>query len=93
MPGSHQIIPNVNNDHHSSGAINSARDFSPRLFASFVYGKVAFTGIAGTNSEYFFWIPFFGPFVGGVVGAGAYTLFVMAPNEDTYVVNPLSVQQ
>lgn len=53
-------------------AINPARDFGPRLF----------TAVAGWGSEVFraangwWWVPIVGPLVGGLVGGGAYELFV-----------------
>ena len=61
-----------------SGAINSARDFGPRIFASILYGPIAFTGIKGTNSANFFLIPLFGPIIGGMLGALCYVIFVSA---------------
>ena len=59
-----------------SGAINPARDFGPRIWASFFDGELAFTGdndkdsntFQGVNSEYFFWIPLAGPIAGGLIG-------------------------
>ena len=54
-----------------SGAINPARDFGPRIWASFFDGEYAFTGsklLQGVNSEYFFWIPLAGPIAGGLIG-------------------------
>jgi glycerol uptake facilitator protein len=53
-------------------AINPARDFGPRLFAWLAgWGKVAFPGVHG-----YFWVPIVGPFIGGVLGAVVYDLFV-----------------
>ena len=42
-----------------------------------VYGKVAWTGVANTNSENFFWIPLLGPLVGGALAALVYSICVM----------------
>ncbi|KAE9337152.1 hypothetical protein PR003_g12147 [Phytophthora rubi] len=47
------------------------RDLGPRCFAYLAGYKEAFT-----EYSYYFWIPIVGPFLGGVVGAGAYILFV-----------------
>lgn len=63
---------------NAGGAINSARDFAPRIFASILYGEVAFTGIEGTNSEDFMWIPLLGPLVGGLLAGLMYLFFVCA---------------
>ncbi|TMW59589.1 hypothetical protein Poli38472_004658 [Pythium oligandrum] len=53
-------------------SINPARDFSPRLFTSMAgWGSKVFT-----LRDYYFWIPIVAPFVGGIVGAGSYELFV-----------------
>lgn len=56
---------------NSGYAINPARDFGPRLL----------TAVAGWGSQVFtersyFWVPIVGPLVGGVIGGGAYMLFV-----------------
>src|SRR3954465_1138924 len=54
-------------------AINPARDLGPRL-ASY------FTGYGGAfRDQYghiYFWVPIIGPFIGGVLGAALYDLFV-----------------
>jgi glycerol uptake facilitator protein len=53
-------------------AINPARDFGPRVLAWLAgWGKVALPGAHG-----YFWVPIVGPFIGGVVGAVVYDLFV-----------------
>src|SRR5215211_119521 len=53
-------------------AFNPARDFGPRFFAWLAgWGQVAFPGAHG-----YFWVPIVGPFVGGVLGAIVYDLFV-----------------
>jgi glycerol uptake facilitator protein len=53
-------------------AINPARDFGPRVLAWLGgWGKVALPGAHG-----YFWVPIVGPFIGGVVGAVVYDLFV-----------------
>jgi len=69
---------------NAGGAINPARDFGPRIWASFIDGESAFTGVAGTNSEYFFWIPIAGPLAGGLLAGVCYVMFIMAhwPNEE-----------
>jgi len=57
-------------------AINPARDFGPRLLAYFAgWGSVALPGKVPHFSAYF-WIPIVGPFIGGVVGAVLYDLFI-----------------
>lgn len=54
-------------------AINPARDFGPRL-ASFL------TGFGGAwrdqYGNFYFWVPIIAPLIGGVLGAGAYDLFI-----------------
>ncbi|MDF3983901.1 aquaporin family protein [Luteibacter sp. PPL201] len=53
-------------------AINPARDFGPRLFAYLAgWGPSALPG-----PDNYWWVPIVGPFIGGVVGAGAYQLLV-----------------
>jgi len=71
---------------NAGGAINPARDFGPRIWASFFDGDIAFTGdkdedsntFQGVNSEYFFWIPLAGPIVGGLIAGVCYVFFIMA---------------
>mmetsp|Transcript_52271 Transcript_52271/g.111300 ORF Transcript_52271/g.111300 Transcript_52271/m.111300 type:complete len:289 (+) Transcript_52271:93-959(+) len=55
----------------SGYAINPARDFGPRVAASFRYGSQVWT-----MNDYYFWVPLVAPIVGGAVGAGLYQLFV-----------------
>jgi len=49
-----------------------------------LYGDIAFTGAHPNgldnnhNSAYFFWIPLFGPLIGGVIGVMIYTLLISA---------------
>jgi len=53
-------------------AINPARNFGPRLLAWFAgWGKVAIPGIHN-----YLWVPIVGPFVGGVLGATVYDIFI-----------------
>ena len=53
-------------------AINPARDFGPRLLAYFGgWGRVALPGVHN-----YFWVPIVGPFVGGVLGAFIYDVFI-----------------
>lgn len=53
-------------------AINPARDFAPRIFTSIAgWGSQVFT-----LRNHYFWIPVVAPICGGVVGGGAYRLFV-----------------
>jgi glycerol uptake facilitator protein len=53
-------------------AINPARDFGPRVYAWLAgWGRVAIPGIHN-----YFWVPIVGPFIGGVVGAIVYDLFI-----------------
>jgi len=71
---------------NAGGAINPARDFGPRIWASFFDGEAAFAGsdAQGVNSEYFFWIPIAGPLVGGLLAGVCYVFFIMAhwPEEE-----------
>ncbi|KAL6238954.1 hypothetical protein BDW75DRAFT_227539 [Aspergillus navahoensis] len=48
-------------------AINPARDFGPRLFSAFLYGREVFTAV-----NYYFVVPLFAPFIGCLVGATMY---------------------
>ncbi|KAL5358966.1 aquaporin-like protein [Aspergillus floccosus] len=48
-------------------AINPARDFGPRLFSAFVYGREVFSA-----ANYYFVVPIFVPVVGCIVGATVY---------------------
>ncbi|KAF9890862.1 hypothetical protein FE257_005438 [Aspergillus nanangensis] len=48
-------------------AINPARDFGPRVFSAFVYGREVFT-----SDNYYFVVPIFAPIVGCIVGATVY---------------------
>jgi glycerol uptake facilitator protein len=53
-------------------AINPARDFGPRVFAWLAgWGKVAIPGIHN-----YLWVPIVGPFVGGILGAIVYDIFI-----------------
>lgn len=53
-------------------AINPARDFGPRLFAYFAgWGNSALP-----SPDNYWWVPIVGPFIGGVIGAGAYQFLV-----------------
>ncbi|PKY04136.1 glycerol uptake facilitator [Aspergillus campestris IBT 28561] len=52
-------------------AINPARDFGPRLFSSFVYGREVFS-----SDHYYFAIPVLAPVVGCFVGAAIYDTFL-----------------
>lgn len=57
-------------------AINPARDFGPRLFATIAgWGSVALPG-NGSGFNTYFWIPIIGPLVGGVVGIQLYEFFI-----------------
>jgi glycerol uptake facilitator protein len=57
-------------------AINPARDLGPRLFAwAAGWGSIAVPGDYGNVNSYM-WIPIVGPFLGGVVGAFIYDIFV-----------------
>lgn len=58
-------------------AINPARDFGPRLFASLLPGNDAFAAPSGWSFTYF-WVPIVGPLIGGVLGAYIYD-FAIAP--------------
>ncbi|KAF8939426.1 aquaporin-like protein [Dissophora ornata] len=53
-------------------ALNPARDFAPRVFAAMAgWGVDAFT-----RQDYYFWVPIVAPFVGAIVGAFTYDVFV-----------------
>ena len=55
-----------------AGLLNPARDFGPRLLAWFTgWGQVAIPGIHN-----YLWVPIVGPFVGGVLGAIVYDIFI-----------------
>jgi glycerol uptake facilitator protein len=57
-------------------AINPARDFGPRVFAWIAgWGKVAMPGDYANMSGYF-WVPIIGPFLGGLIGAIVYDIFI-----------------
>jgi glycerol uptake facilitator protein len=57
-------------------AINPARDFGPRVFAWIAgWGKVAMPGDYDNMSGYF-WIPIIGPFLGALIGAVVYDIFI-----------------
>ena len=57
-------------------AINPARDFGPRLFASLLPGNDAWVVPEGWSVPYFH-VPIIGPFIGGVLGAYIYDLGIM----------------
>jgi glycerol uptake facilitator protein len=63
--------------HANTGyAINPARDFGPRVFASIAgYDKLALPGDYGWVNSYF-WIPIIGPIVGALIGAFIYDFFI-----------------
>ncbi|KAL3457011.1 aquaporin-like protein [Aspergillus heterothallicus] len=52
-------------------AINPARDFGPRLFSAFLYGREVFTA-----ANHYFMVPLFAPIVGCFLGAVVYDGFV-----------------
>jgi glycerol uptake facilitator protein len=55
-------------------AINPARDFGPRLFCFLAgWGRSAFPSPGN-----YWWVPIFGPMLGGVIGGGAYQ-YVIRP--------------
>ncbi|KRX92759.1 Aquaporin-9 [Trichinella pseudospiralis] len=58
--------------YNCGGAINPARDFSPRLLTSLTgWGSETFS-----IRNYWFWVPILGPHIGGLIGAALYKLFV-----------------
>src|ERR1700691_2660416 len=61
-------------------AINPARDFGPRLFASFAgWGRVALPGsyhVGTFQFSSYWWVPIVGPLIGGVLGVIIYDLFI-----------------
>uniref|UniRef100_UPI00358E013C aquaporin-3-like n=1 Tax=Myxine glutinosa TaxID=7769 RepID=UPI00358E013C len=58
--------------HNCGYAINPARDLGPRLFTLIAgWGRPVFT-----HRNYWFWVPITAPFLGGVLGALTYVLFV-----------------
>ncbi|KAL4861708.1 hypothetical protein BDV12DRAFT_179858 [Aspergillus spectabilis] len=56
-------------------AINPARDFGPRLFSAFLYGREVFTA-----ANYYFVVPLFAPIFGCLVGATVYDSLVYEGN-------------
>jgi glycerol uptake facilitator len=53
-------------------AINPARDFGPRLASMFLgWGPGVFV-----SHDFYFWIPIFGPFAGGIAGVWLYDLAI-----------------
>ncbi|AAZ11715.1 Aquaglyceroporin 1 [Trypanosoma equiperdum] len=61
-----------NNIGYASGyAINPARDFGPRVFSAILFGSEVFT-----TGNYYFWVPLFIPFLGGIFGLFLYKYFV-----------------
>jgi glycerol uptake facilitator protein len=53
-------------------AINPARDFGPRLFCFFAGWSTAALPSPGN----YWWVPIFGPLLGGVVGGAAYQVLI-----------------
>jgi glycerol uptake facilitator protein len=53
-------------------AINPARDFGPRLFTV----VAGFRNNGLTDGSNVYWVPIVGPLIGGIVGGGAYDLFI-----------------
>jgi aquaporin-7 len=58
-------------------ALNPARDFGPRLMTL----CAGFGGKVFTAHSTYFWIPIFGPMLGGLIGAGAYILLVQIQHD------------
>jgi glycerol uptake facilitator protein len=58
---------------HTGYAINPARDFGPRLFATLLPGNDAWAIIDGWGMPYF-WVPIVGPLIGGPLGAWLYDI-------------------
>jgi aquaglyceroporin related protein len=50
-----------------SQAINPARDFGPRVFSAFIYGREVFTA-----AGFYFVVPLFVPIFGCIAGAAVY---------------------
>ncbi|XP_054159370.1 aquaporin-9-like isoform X1 [Oppia nitens] len=59
--------------YNCGGPINPARDFSPRLFSAMAgWGTEVFS----VNNYGYFWVPFVGCHIGGIVGCWIYKLFI-----------------
>nr|CAX76490.1 Aquaporin-3 (AQP-3) [Schistosoma japonicum] len=57
---------------NAGAALNPARDLGPRIMILLC----GWGGSAFTSGNYFFWIPIFGPCLGGVIGAVLYELTI-----------------
>ncbi|KAL4891033.1 glycerol uptake facilitator [Aspergillus ambiguus] len=65
-------------------AINPARDFGPRIFSAFIYGREVFTA-----ANYYFVVPIFAPIVGCIVGATTYDSLIYE-GDDSRVTDAVS---
>jgi len=62
----------------AGAAVNPARDFSPRLFTLMAGWADSFSA-----ADYWFWIPWLLPHVGGVLGGMVYTVMVAAHHPES----------
>jgi len=66
---------------NSGSAVNPARDFAPRLFTLMAGWSDSFSA-----ADFWFWIPWLLPHVGGIIGAFTYTFMVAAHHpEESHV--------
>lgn len=68
-------------------AVNPARDFAPRVFSAFIYGREVFTA-----KGFYFVVPLFVPIFGCIAGAAVYDAFLFE-GEGSAVTDALDVAE